>query len=203
MNRLRALGDRLRALSHRDRRALALGAAILIPALAWVALVRPYLGVLADLQDRAASERALLERELAVLRQAPDVPERMATAERALARWEARFVRSANLPLAEAEVTTELETLARESRVLLEEVSSVTGAAVETEPREGLETLRLRVRGESDFPGVLKFVRGIEDGPLLFRIAGLSIQQPAGSGERAPQRGALAFELVVEAFAPE
>lgn len=207
------IGDRFRALSRRDRRAVILGAMVVVPALTWIGLARPYLEVLEDLRDRAAAEHALLERELAVLREAPSFPGQMREARLALVRWDARFVRSPNLALAEAEVTSLLEAIARDSRVLLQEVGAMaTGAlgatAASDGSPEGLRPIRLSVRGESDFEGVLRFLHGMEENPLLLRIVGLSMrrapQEGEGRGDDGERRqpGAMSFELIVEAFAP-
>jgi hypothetical protein len=203
-----ALGDRLRALSARDRRALLLGALVLGPALAWLGVVRPYRSTLQSLQDRLASQSALLEREKAVLAEAATFPPRLEAARTALSHWDARFVRSANPALAEAETTAVLEEVARDNRVLLQEVRTLPLPPGTSAP-EGLHPIRLSVRGESDFEGVLRFLHGLEQHPLLLRVAGLSVDPvpPAtGGGGRgggpATQSGAMTFVVIVEAFIP-
>jgi hypothetical protein len=203
-----ALGDRLRALSTRDRRALLLGVVVLGPALAWALVVRPYRSTLQNLQDRLASESALLEREKAVLAEAGTYPARLEAARTALSQWDARFVRSANPALAEAETTAVLEEVARENRVLLQEVRTMPLPPGSSAP-EGLVPIRLSVRGESDFEGVLRFLNGMEQHPLLLRVAGLSVEpvppSTAGGGRGggpATQPGAMTFVVIVEAFIP-
>jgi hypothetical protein len=201
------IGDRFRTLSPRDRRALLVGTVILVPVLAWSGLVQPYRRALADLQDRLAAERALLEREMALLQEAPDLPGRLETAHRTVEQWESRLVRSANPALAEAEVTSRLERLARESRVLLQEVRAMTPPSGNAIP-EGVAAIRLSVRGESDFEGVIGFLYGLEYNPLLLRVGGVSVSpaSPEGGGERgsaaAVQPGAMTFTAIVEAFMP-
>jgi hypothetical protein len=212
------LGASFRSLSSRDRRAVLLGFAVLVPALLWVGVVRPYLGALEDLSERAVSERALLEREAELLRDAPGFPDRLRAARAAVDRWDARLVRSSNLALAEAEVTALLEEVARERRVLLQEVRAAGGASVDDAPA-GLRPIRLSVRGESDFEGILGFVHGMEEDPLLLRIVGFSMEalpagaapaggggggQGAGAGGAGGSRsGVMSFMVIVEAFAPE
>ena len=198
----------MRALSDRDRRALLVGAMLLGPALLWIAVVRPYRNTLADLQDRLVSERALLDREKAVLQEAGTFPARMDEARTALNQWDARFVRSANPALAEAEVTAVLEDVARDNRVLLQEARSMPLPPGTTAP-DGLLPLRLSVRGESDFEGVLRFLNGMEQHALLLRVVGLSVEpapQTGGGGGRGggqgTQPGAMSFVVIVEAFVP-
>jgi hypothetical protein len=64
------------------------------------------------------------------------------------------------------------------------------------------------VRGESDFEGVLRFLNGMEQHPLLLRVAGLSVdpvppsQGGGRGGGQGPQRGAMTFVAIVEAFIP-
>jgi hypothetical protein len=200
------LGSRIRGMSARDRRALVIGLALLVPALAWIGLVRPYVDTLHELQDRVASEQALLEREKAIMREAHTFPERIAGARQALRRWDASFVTSANLALAEAEITGWLEEIARENRLLLEEVRSVARPPGATAP-SGLKPLRLSVRGESDFEGVLRFLHAMERDPMLVRIVGLSVERAGRAGSEGEgngaQPGAMAFIAVIEAFTPD
>jgi hypothetical protein len=201
------IGDRIRALPDRDRRALLIGVLLLAPALLWIAVVRPYTGAVAELQDRVVSERALLERERSVLREGPMLPARLDAARADLARWESRLIRSANLALAEAEVSSLLEEIARENRVLLQEVRA-TPVPREATPPAGLRPIRLTARGESDFEGVLSFLHGMEKDPLLLRVVGLSVDRAASGGQGSgnanpPQPGAVSFVVIVEAFAPE
>jgi hypothetical protein len=201
------LVDRTRALSARDRRALVIGAVVLVPALLWTAVMRPYVRTLGDYRDRLAAERALLEREKAVLEEVPMLPARLEEARSALARWNAGFVQSANPALAEAEVTSLMETIARESRVLLQEVGAMTLPPEVIAP-EGLLPFRLSVRGESDFEGVLRFLHGMEQDPLLLKVVGLSMEPvpftPGGGrgGGQPSQPGAMSFVVIVEAYVP-
>lgn len=231
MSRFRRLageiGSRIRGLSPRDRRALLIGLALLVPALAWIGVARPYVETLHDLHDRIASERALLEREKAVMREAHTFPDRIAVARQALRRWNASFVSSANLALAEAEVTGWLEEIARENRFLLEEVRSVARPPGSETPA-GLRPMRLSVRGESDFEGILRFLHAMEQDPMLVRIVGLSVERSGRSGsngqsggapspgaqqgsqpgsqtgaQQGAQPGAMTFVAIIEAFTPD
>jgi hypothetical protein len=209
-SRLRAgLEGRLRAMSPRDRRALVAGCLVLLPLLGWGLVARPYLATVAELRDRTELELSLLERERAVLREAPTLPARLDETRLALERWDARMVRAPNLPLAEADVTSLLQRLARESRVHLEEVRAVPPPPGRLPP-PGLAPIRLSVRGESDFQGILEFLGTLEEEALLLRIESIAVQptprppssQGGGDASGGGEAGAMILTLVVEAFAP-
>ncbi|MEX1258847.1 MAG: type II secretion system protein GspM [Gemmatimonadota bacterium] len=189
---LERLRDRVRALSTRDRRALLLGLLILGPALGWIGIVRPWQSALASLAETAGAEESLLQRERALLREAPTLPGRLSEARATLARKEARLVQSVNPALAEAEVVGLVEELARANRALFLEARSVA-LGVGEEPPPGLIPIRLNVRVESDFEGILDFLHAIESDPLLIRVVGLSMQ--------AGESGVMNFMAVIEAYA--
>ncbi|CAN5691684.1 hypothetical protein BH23GEM11_BH23GEM11_18790 [soil metagenome] len=203
------LEGRLQAMSSRDRRALAVGGLILLPLLGWGLVARPYVAAVAELHDRTELEASLLERERAVLRQAPTLPARMDETRVALERWEARMVQMPNLPLAEADVTSLLQRLARESRVHLQEVRAVAPPPGRLPPL-GLAPIRLSVRAESDFQGILEFLGTLEEDALLLRVESIAVQpapraassQGGADGSRGVEPGAMILTLVVEAFAP-
>ncbi|TVP47032.1 MAG: hypothetical protein EA350_06100 [Gemmatimonadales bacterium] len=203
------LKGRIRAMSSRDRRALVVGGLVLLPLLGWGLVARPYVAAVAELRDRTELEASLLERERAVLRQAPTLPARLEETRLALSRWEARMVRTPNLPLAEAEVTSLLQGLARESRVHLEEVRAAAPPPGRLPP-PGLAPIRLSIRGESDFQGILHFLGTLEEEALLLRVESISVQPAprapsSQGGDAAPgggEPGAMMLTLVVEAFAP-
>jgi hypothetical protein len=217
MNSVAELRERLRLdrLAPRDRRAVLLGLAVLLPALLYGAAVRPWYHAVAELRDRSAAERALLERELALLAGAPMMPAVLERASDAATRAELRLVRAANVPLAEAELIQYLESVASISRVLLQELRGVEPARGAAEPLPGMRPIRLAVRGESDLEGVVTFLSRVEESPLLLRVAGLSIEPvteraPAegrgnarGNPRAAPApTGVIRFGLVIEGYAP-
>jgi hypothetical protein len=201
----RRMRDRFRSLSPRDRRAIMIGAVVLVPALTWSVLVQPYRSTLEDLQDRLAAELALWEREQAVVREASSLSDRIETTRLEITRLEMRLVRADNPALAETEITARLERLARTSRVLLKEVRSIPASPRLSTPA-GVVPLFLSVSGESDFQGVLDFLRGIEQDHLLLGIDEVSVgPAPAtgGSGGEDASRvqsGAMRFSAVVVAF---
>lgn len=203
----------LGAMSDRDRRAIKLGALVLVPGLLYVAAVKPYFAALADTRDRVEAERRLLDRELALLQQKNSLPGELSTAKRNAQRAENRLVAAPNVTLAETELTELIEKIGGLSRVLLKEVRNVPTPRGYVDP-EGVQTVRLAIRGESDLEGVLTYLQRIEQSPLLLRIHELSLEpapppraEPAQRG-RPPRRplnadaGVLQFTIVVEGFTP-
>lgn len=199
---------RFEALSSRDHRAIVIGAVIVVPALLWSGIVKPYLGALEDLRDRLATEQALLEREQRILREAPELPTKIEAAYREITRLEARLVRVENPALAEAEISGRLERLARLNRVLLQEVRSITGSPMVSTP-DGIVPLYLSVSGESDYEGVLDFFNEMEQDQLLMKVNELSVGPvSAGNdigedGRISIRSGVMRFTAVVMAFMVE
>jgi len=210
MNRFREGGTLLfPKLAPRDRRAILLGLALMVPALIYVFGVRPYRAALADVLDRVTAERQLLERELALLQSASTIPEAIRRAELEAARVENRMLQARGKVLAEAELTDFLEGSASRSRVLLEEVRSGELARGEAPP-PGLEVIRLELRGESDLQGVLYLLDEIEKSQLLLRVRGLALEpelaRPETDGDENGAReavptGVVTFQIVVDGFA--
>lgn len=190
----------LRTLAERDRRAVIIGLAVLLPALLWVAVVRPYAASRAELHERIATERALLEREESLIAAAPELPKLAERAAERAATASQRLIHAANMPLAEAEVTAYLEDVALLSRVLLQEARSVDPPRGEEEETGYVRPLRLALRAESDLEGVLTFLQRIESGPLLLHVAELSIE-PSVQREDA-QPGAVQLTVLLHAFVP-
>jgi len=193
----------MRSMAQRDRRAVLLGLAVLAPALIYIAAVRPYRAAMDDLRDRIASERALLEREEALIAGKTTLPASAASMQGRAERAALRLVRAANVPLAEAELTGFLQDIAGLSRVLLQDMSGIEPRRGEKPAAESVRALRLSVRGESDLEGVLTFLQRVENSPLLLRIAELSIEpQKEGRGDERNTTGVVQFTLIVEAYAP-
>jgi hypothetical protein len=203
--RMPNIGGAVGSMNARDRRAIMLGLAVLVPALLFVAVVRPYRAALSDIRDRTASELALLQREEALLAMAESLPDNVHAMEDRARRTTNRLVRAANVPLAEAEITSMLETIASLSRVLLQEMGGVDipRRSSNVDSTSAIRALRLSVRGESDLEGVLTFLQRIESNPLLLRIVELTIE-PNYEGDRDERvaTGVVQFTMAVEAYAP-
>jgi Type II secretion system (T2SS), protein M len=209
MSRIQALVDRL---SDRDRRALLMGVAVIVPVLLWVGAVRPWRNALLDVRERVASERSLLAREQALVANTDDMPDQLRAAAAGTERALRRLVDAPNLTAAEAEVTDYIEASASKSRVLLEEIRGVVPGRRESHPA-GIQPIRLAVSGESDLNGVANLLRRVEEGTMLLRVNELSIEPKversasAGSrsnttASRSTPTGYISFTMIIEAYTP-
>lgn len=197
-----------RNLAPRDRRALLLGLAVMVPALGYAFVVRPYRAALAEVEARVEAETDLLSRELALVASAPGLPDAIDQARQAAREVEGRLLQAPSLVLAEDELTDFLEAAAVRSRVLLEEIRSGELERGEAPPA-GLEVVRLHLRGESDLQGVLEYLDAIERSRLILRIRELSLDpveaRIAGAGNEPGARqalptGVLTFQMIVDGF---
>lgn len=181
-------------LAPRDRRALLLGLCVLGPVLLWAAILRPWWDGLSSIREAVAAESGLLERERELLADAPRLPGRMEDTRLEAQRMEARLLSSHVTALAEAELAGLLEDLARESRVLVLDLTPARGTVGEPGD-EGPIPVRMRLLAESDFGGLLTLVEAIETDPLLMRVEAMTMQ----AGE---DPGVMRMEAIIEAFAP-
>jgi hypothetical protein len=208
-----ALGNRgfllLNGVSPRDRRAVLLGAAVVLPGLAFMFGVKPYRAAMEDARDRLAAEEELLEREMELLGSREVLPGEVERLEAEARSFEAGLVRAASGVLAEAELTDFLESAAVRNRVLLEEIRGGELGRGE-EPPPGLSVVRLHLRGESDMEGILSFLDEIERSDLFLRVRGLALEpqtaRVASNDEEnaAPvpvPTGVVEIQLIVDGFA--
>jgi len=184
---------RFRALSNKDRRALLIGGLILIPPLLWIGVARPWMEAVAETRETVLQEAELLARERSLLQRGPTLPSDLGEARLQLKRKGARLLQSGNAALAEAAIAKTIEEIARANNSLLLEVRSTGRPRGEPEP-PGLLPLRLNVRVESDFQGLLGFLHAMESDPLLIRLVGFSMDRGDGA--------TMTLTSVIEAYAP-
>lgn len=184
---------RFRALSHKDRRALLIGSLLLLPPLFWIGVARPWMGAVTETRETVLQEAELLARERALMERGPTLPADLEKARLQLERKEARLLQSGNAALAEAAIASTIEEIARANNSLLLEVRGTARPRGEPEPL-GLLPLRLNVRVESDFQGLLGFLHAMESDPLLIRLIGLSMERGEGA--------TMTLTAVIEAYAP-
>lgn len=198
----------LGGLAPRDRKAILMGLAVILPVLAWMGVVRPYLTALEGVKDRIELERELLGRELTLLESGPLLPDAIREAEERARQFEGRMLRASSGVLAEGELTRFLEAAAVESRVLLEQIRSGDLGRGE-EPPPGLSLVRLHLSGESDLEGIMAFLAAMERGHLLLRVRGLALEPETartgtngqeGSRSAVPT-GVVKVQVIVDGFA--
>jgi hypothetical protein len=196
-------------MAPRDRRAVLLGLAVILPALVYFLGVRPYLAALSDVRDLTFIAQQGLRSDLDLLESAEELPEAARRAQEKAFEVESRMLRARSLVLAEGELTDLLEASAYHSRVLLEEIRGGELTRGE-EPPPGLSVVRLHLRGESDLEGVLTFLDQLEKSALLLRVRGLALEpevsrpdsdeEDEGSRDPVPT-GVVEFQMIVDGFA--
>lgn len=160
-------------MSERDRRALFLGAAILLPALLFVWGVRPFLGTMRDNRDLLASEQSTLSREMAAIQAARENPDLQRVADSAMRAVQPRLFQGRDSVMATAELVSHLGALAAEHDVWLQNAITRPSAVEDG----GVRRLRVEIRAESDLQGVLSFLTALERGDKLLRVERLDISR--------------------------
>jgi hypothetical protein len=160
-------------MSTRDRRAVLLGAVFLLPWLVFIWGVRPYRNALNDARDQLATERATLARERAAIATAKKNPQLQHVADSAMRAMRPRLFEGKDDVMASAELASYLGEVAGETRVWLQD------AATRPSPPgvDGVRTLRVDIRAESDLLGTLMFLQALERGDKLVRVDRLDISR--------------------------
>lgn len=207
-------------MNPRDRRAVTLGLAVLVPALLWVYGLQPARTALADTQDRLAMERDALARERGAIAEAARSPDRKRVADSALAAVQGRVFAGPNDVAAGASLVSYLGDVARRSNVWLASaatrsstaMASAAGAATSTSAAgstgstnggraaaasarsasaiaaaaasaAGLRPLRVELRAESDFQGLLGFLDALERGQKVITVERVDVARTFRAGE--------------------
>jgi type II secretory pathway component PulM len=166
-------------LGLRDRRALTLGALVLLPALGFSLVVQPYRRARAELRDRVAEQRGLLARELALVAAAGRLPGELDDAALALASRRHRLLPGRDPLSATAALVDVAGDAARRHSVLLEAIESRAPEAA----GGGLVAVRIEVRGRGDLEGMLGWLRALETGTRLLQIDGLTVARADAGAE--------------------
>jgi len=181
----------------RDRRAVALGLAVVLAALGGVWVVRPYVAALGELRQEIGRERELLAREQALLREAPALDGRLVTLNSALARTGGRLFPGADELAATAALASYVGDVARRQRVWFQqgETRPPVGLA------GGLVAIEVGVRAAGDLEGILGLLSELEAGPRLVQVTRLGIERTAGPIGPEPDRETLAIGMVIRGVA--
>ena len=165
------------SISARDRRAILVGALIVLPALFFVWGVRPFLSSLDDARDLLAAERGALARERAAVLAAERNPELQRLADSLVRAVSPRLFAGQDDVIATAELVSHLGVIAEQSDVWLQTASTrpaLIGAS-------GVRTLQVELRAESDLRGVLAFLQALERGAKLVRVERLDVSVAPGT----------------------
>lgn len=197
-------------MNPRERRTVLIALAVLVPSLGWVFGVKPLRAALAEMNDRIAIERDALSRERAAILQANLSPARKQFADSAIAAADARVFSGANEVAAGGTLVTYLGDVARRTHVWLASASTRAnttaggragvnrafaapagaggpGAGRGSTPTQslpqGMQALRVELRAESDFQGVLEFLDALERGNKVVTIERLDIARVLRAGD--------------------
>ena len=181
-------------MSPRERRTAVMGGAIVLAgfALIWG---RMYRDALSDARDELATERATLARERAAVATARHNPQLQHIADSAMRAMRPRLFEGKDDVMASAELAAYVGDVARRARVWLQDA----GTRPATPAAEGVRTLRVEIRAESDLQGVLLFLQGLERGDKLIRVDRLDISHAARSDENDAE--VLSIAATISGFA--
>lgn len=183
------------AMKPSDRRAVIIGAIILLPGLFYIWGVKPYLAALSDTRDQLATERATLARERAAVATALHNPQLQHIADSAMRTMRPRLFEGKDDVMASAELASYVGDVARHSRVWLQDA----GTRPASPAAEGLRTLRVEIRAESDLLGTLTFLQGLERGAKLVRVDRLDISRAARVSDKEGET--LSIAATISGFA--
>ena len=162
-------------MSAKDRRAIVLGGSILALSFLYIWGVKPYQAALSDARDQLDTERATLAREKAALATAQAHPQLQHVADSMMRTMTPRLFEGKDDVMASSELAAYVGDAAEKSRVWLQDA----GTRPSLSSPDGVRTLRVEVRGESDLLGTLMFIQALERGDKLVRIDRLDISRSA------------------------
>ena len=180
-----------------DRRAVAIGGALLLASLLTVYGLMPYLRSLDAAKAALAMERNLLQRETALLAQSRGFEVRFSAAELTLME-EAPRLFGGDAIVATAALATHVVRTAAASRVVVRRAEPSEAVF-----DEGLLALRVSVSAVSDFEGLLGFIHALERGDKLVRVEALSIttsRRIAGTRQEAVDEEVLGLVATVVGY---
>jgi type II secretory pathway component PulM len=178
-------------LSVRDRRAIAMGAAI-VACGGVLTVAAPRVRKLAALQASVAHQRHVLDQELATIRDTSRLT-------RATTFWNGRlrntlpqlFVAADDVTAAAA-LARYVQSSARVHRVAIDQLTTRVGRASTdniSPQSQNLIALRVDINARSDAQGVIEWLNAIENGSQLVRVDGLHIERVMGGSTTAMQNG--------------
>lgn len=184
------------AMSPGDRRALLLGAAIIVPSLFFVFGVKPYWAARANVQQQLSVERDAFSRERAAVANARRNPLMQHIADSAMQAMAPRLFAGRDDVMASAEVASYLGEVARGNHVWLQDASTRPATALDG----GVRALHVEIRGESDLRGILAFVKALEMGDKFVRVQRLDISAQPGRPDQ-PGTETLAVSASIVGYA--
>jgi hypothetical protein len=167
-------------MTSRERRTVTIGALVLLPALLYIWAVRPYQTALSEAREQLLTERATLARERAAIATARQNPELKHIADSAMQAMRPRLFEGKDDVMASSELAAYVGDVAQGARVWLQDA----GTRPAVSAGEGVRTLRVEIRAESDLLGTLMFLQGLERGDKLVRVDRLDISRSVRGDEK-------------------
>jgi len=165
-------------MNSKDRRALFLGLAVLVPALGYIWGLKPLRAWHADLRDQVTQQQLLLANERAAVSAAKKNPEAQRVADSAMRAMEPRLFEGSDPFVASAELVSHLTQIAQRANVSLTTASTRPATSA-----NGVRTLRVEIRAESDITGLLAFLESIENGEKLLKVERLDVSRSLAAAE--------------------
>jgi hypothetical protein len=181
-------------MNARERRTILIGAAVVVAGFG-VIWARMYRDALSSARDELATERATLARERVAVSTARRNPQLQRIADSAMRAMRPRLFEGKDDVMASAELASYVGDVARGARVWLQDA----GTRPASPAAEGVRTLRVEIRAESDLQGALLFLQGLERGDKLVRIDRLDISHAARSDEKDAE--VLSIAATISGFA--
>jgi hypothetical protein len=175
-------------MSPRDRRALTIGACIVIPGLMIPWVIKPYLNALADIHSQTDDARDQLARERRAIAQLPKLPPAQTRAAQQLDAEVPRLFQANDVLVANGDLAEYVASAAQTAGVRLSQsetrpVRPVSG---------GVQALGLEIRAEGDLDGLLHFLNQLETGGKLIRLETVNL---SGGGRVITEARGLPPEL--------
>jgi hypothetical protein len=184
-------------MTPRDRRALILGGAIVVPVLLTTWGMRPLVGRFQSLRAEVARERDLMIRERDLLAAVPALDSAAAALEQHLDGASDRLFPGSDPLAASAGLSTYLSELAGRHRVLVLQGETRPPVAAAGD----LVAVEVGLRAQSDLEGVLALLTALERGARLVEVTRLAIERTAPPREREPEQETLSLTLIVRGYA--
>lgn len=180
-------------LARRDTRALILGLGVLALVLGFRLVVRPYIVRTAELRERVTLEGSLLARERSLLEASTTFQSRIDELEARYATRRAELLAGETPVAAEGALAAYVAARAEDAGLLLQRSEGRENEATGQGYLTGTSVL---VQTLGDLEGVLRFLHGLESGPLVLQVERIQLQpfplRTADPGEARPlQMGAL------------
>lgn len=183
------------AMNSRDRRAVTLGVLVLLPFALFIWGVRPFRVALSDARDQLATERATLARERAAIATATQNPQMQHAADSVMRAMRPRLFEGKDDVMASSELSSYLGEVAGRSRVWLQDA----GTRPPSPTVDGIRTLHVEIRAESDIAGALRFIQNLEHGEKLVRIDRIDVSRTRKADDKDSET--LAIVATVSGFA--